>query len=310
MILLTGDYRDWDVSAAGTALTVGVYDGVHRGHLAVLRRLRELAATRDDISTAVVTFDRHPLETIAPERSPAELTPRRQKLIQLDAAGADIVAVLDFDSIQDLTAEDFAAAVLATALRARFVAVGADFRFGRERSGGIDDLERFGSALGFDVITVPLIGGTTPVSSTAIRRLLLDGDVAAAAADLGRPYRLRGRVVAGEGRGAPLGFATANLAPVSRALIPARGVYAVRGIIDGVSHPAVVNIGTRPTFGASDTTVEMHLLDWQGDIYGSELEIDFVARLRDESRFAGMEELRAQISVDIERARRALVSHP
>jgi riboflavin kinase/FMN adenylyltransferase len=303
--ILDGDFRSWAVPERRTAVTIGVYDGIHLGHRSVLTRLGEIAQA-EDLAATVLTFDRHPLEVISPDRAPATLTPRSQKLELLEAAGVDVAAVLDFDAVRDMPPAVFVDQIIAGALDAAVVAVGRDFRFGRDRTGGIADLRAAANRLGFRVMAVPLLGEGTPVSSTGIRRALETGDVAAAAAGLGRPYELIGMVVRGDGRGRTLGIPTANLEPAAGAAIPARGVYAVEVTVGDDAVSGVANIGTRPTFAGAGPALEIHLLDWTGDLYGRDLAVRFIARLRDEQRFDGGDELRQQIADDVAAARRML----
>lgn len=303
MIVLEGHHSGWSTDGP-TAVTVGVYDGVHRGHRAVLRSLAEAAGMRP---VTVVTFEPHPMALIAPMHVPPMLTSREQKLEQLEDAGAEIVAVLAFDeAMRDMEALRFIDEVLVEALYTQIVAVGRDFRFGARAAGNVALLQRMGSGRGFDVLEVPLTGDGEPLSSTRIRSALAAGDVLETNAALGRPFELRGTVVAGEGRGRTIGFPTANLAPQPGVMIPGDGVYAVRVKLDGVWHPGVVNVGTRPTFDGTHRVVEVHLLDGGGDLYGSRLALEFAARLRGEQRFAGVPELVAQIERDVASARQVL----
>ncbi len=307
MRVLRGDYDDWVPPEGGVALAIGVFDGVHRGHQAVLARLARRAVEVGGLPTGVLTFDRHPLHVVAPERAPRLLTSLDHRIELLAAAGVDVVGVLPFDErTRGLTPEDFAADVLVGAMGASLVAVGSDFRFGKDRAGDVDELREHGLGLGYYVEEVPLLGDGAPVTSTRIRALIGGGDVAAAAADLGRPFELRGEVVEGAARGKSIGFPTANLAIDAELLLPGRGVYAAWAIAGGTAHPAVVNVGVRPTFGGDREVVEAHLLDYEGDLYGRELRLRFVARIRDEMKFGGVDDLVAQIGRDVEAGRSAL----
>ncbi len=307
MKVLDGDFDGWVPPERGAAVAVGVFDGVHRGHQAVLAGLRARAAELGGLPATVLTFDRHPLEVIAPERAPRLLTAPDRKVELLGDLGVDVVAVLTFDErARGLTPEEFAADVLVGGLGASVVAVGADFRFGKDRSGDVDELRDLGLGLGYYVEEVALLGDGESVSSTRIRAAVAAGDVEAAAAALGRPFELAGTVVEGDRRGAAIGFPTANLDVPANLLLPGRGVYAAWADTAGGAWPAVVNVGVRPTFGGATEVAEAHLLDFDGDLYGTTLRLRFVARLRDERRFAGVDELSAQIARDVEAGRRAL----
>lgn len=306
MIVLRGPHRDWSVGTPGSAVTIGVYDGIHRGHQAVLADLRARSA---DLPLAVITFDPHPMTVLAPERAPLLLTTQEHKLELLERVGVDIVAVLEFDlETAAMSPEAFVEEVLVKRLRARLVAVGVDFRFGRHRAGDLELLQRLGAVHGFEVDGIELIGHEMPYSSTGIRRLIAAGDVVSAAECLGRPYELRGAVVAGDGRGRQIGFPTANLDIPKGIAIPRRGVYAVTAVIDGGAHRGVVNVGVRPTFGGDREVVEVHLIDHDRDLYGMDVGIEFVARLRDERRFDGVDSLVAQIRADVAEANARLAA--
>lgn len=304
MRVLDTPWTQWRLDEP-VALTIGVYDGMHRGHLAVID---QLAAAADGLPLAVFTFRGHPLQLSAPDHAPRLITTYEQKLELLEAAGLDICAVPAFDmKLRTQDPEDFVRAVIADRLRARLVVVGSDFRFGYERAGDVDLLARLGSELGYELIVVELIGGAAPLSSSSVRKLLDAGDVEGAADVLGRRFQLRAPVVPGDGRGKEIGIPTANLDLAERQVVPRRGVYAaVAHLSTGSSHPAVVNIGVRPTFGGTEEVVEAHLLDFDGDLYGQKLSIDFVTRLRAERRFDDAEQLVAQIRDDILAGRGAL----
>jgi riboflavin kinase/FMN adenylyltransferase len=296
----------------GSVVTIGVYDGVHLGHHAVLRLVRELADARD-LAAVCVTFDRHPAEVVRPESAPKLLTTPEQKLELLDATGyLDLAFVLHFDKARSQEpAEDFVREVLVDAAHARMVVVGADFHFGRGRGGDVPLLQRMGAELGFEVIAMGLEAapGGTIYSSTRIRELLADGDVEAAAALLGRPHEVRGRVVEGDRRGRELGYPTANVAVPARWCLPADGIYAgtFRGG-DGVERMASISLGRRPTFyeSADSSLLEAYVLDFDGDLYGQHVAVQFVRRLRGEERFESVEDLVAQIGHDVEATRRVL----
>jgi riboflavin kinase/FMN adenylyltransferase len=300
MRVLTGPASDWDLEWRPRAVTIGVYDGLHQGHRHVISLLRAGAAARGGLECAVVTFDPHPLTVVAPEHAPRLLTGIEHRLELLAEAGLDLAAVLPFDEgMRRQTSAGFAATVLAGALQARLVVVGEDFRFGHQRTGNVAALSELGDAHGFTAEVVPLVGGQAPMSSTRIRALVAAGDLAGSAAALGRPHEVRGAVVAGEGRGRRLGFPTANVAVPPELALPPGGVYAVQAGPRGASlRPGVANLGTRPTFGGAGVSLEVHLLEPPGDLYGATLRVAFVARLRDERRFDGPADLAAQIASD------------
>lgn len=306
MKVLHGDPSGWEVEGRHV-VSIGVYDGVHRGHRHVLGLVTGAAAERGDRS-AVLTFDRHPLAVVAPERAPRLLTTLGRRIELFGEIGLDVTGVLAFRRhVRGLSPEAFVGDILVEVFRASMVVIGEGFRFGRDRAGDVTSLRGFGERWDFEVEVVGLVDGDGPLSSTRIRTLIADGDVAAAAEALGRPFELPGRVVRGEGRGAKIGAPTANLdVPLGLAL-PARGVYAVRVEVPGVGTvPGVANIGVRPTFGGSRETIEVHLLDRDDDLYGADLRVCFQSRIRDERKFPSVEELIAQIDRDITEARRLL----
>jgi len=289
------------------AVTIGNFDGVHRGHQALVRAT--VASARAHSGTALVlTFDPHPARVLAPSRAPANLTTPAQKAELLAALGTDGVVTLPFDAgVAALAPEVFVARVLVETLGARHVVVGEGFRFGRGQSGDAATLGRLGSERGFTVEAMAaVLHGGEPVSSSRVREALAAGDVVLARELLGRDYFVDATVVPGDGRGRTIGIPTANL-ECDNEIVPARGVYAGRVRTSGGAwHPAVANRGLRPTFGGSTETVEAHLLDFGGDLYGSRVRLAFVHRLREERRFAGPEPLLAQIRDDVARARALL----
>lgn len=302
-------------ASSGSVVTIGAYDGVHLGHRAVLRLVRELADARG-LEAVVVTFDRHPAQVVRPGSAPRLLTTLDQKLGLLAGTGLpDAVALLTFDEERAReTADDFVRDVLVGRLSARMVVVGADFHFGYRRGGDVPLLERMGKDLGFEVIGLGLVApgsdpGHEPYSSTRVRGLLAAGDVAGAAALLDRPHETWGRVARGDGRGAGIGFPTANVAVPAEILLPADGIYAgtFRGD-DGVDRPAALSVGRRPTFhpDATESLLEAHVLDFDGDLYGQRAAVRFVERLRDEERFDSVDALVARIAADCDDARRIL----
>jgi riboflavin kinase / FMN adenylyltransferase len=290
-------------------VTVGMFDGVHRGHRALLDRVAAEAAARD-LPAAAVTFDRHPLAVLRPGSEPPLLTTLDRKVELLGEAGLATVLMLEFTrELSEVTAEAFAAEVLFDALAARAVVVGENFRFGHRQRGDPALLATLGRPRGIEVVAVPLhADGGQVVSSTRARAELAAGDVAAAAASLGRPYAVEGTVVVGDRRGGPvLGVPTANLEVPAGIAIPADGVYAghLTDATDGVARPAAISVGTNPQFG-TERRVEAHVLDFDADLYGHRVSVAFSHRLRDQAVFAGTAELVAQMRADIDQARRLL----
>jgi riboflavin kinase/FMN adenylyltransferase len=297
--VLSGDYRAWEPLEQPTAVTIGVYDGVHLGHQRVLETLRDTG-----LPVVVATFRQHPIRIIAPESAPQLLTTTEQRLELFERYGVSTVALLEFDeNLRLLPAEEFVETIVVATLRARRVAVGRGFRFGHDQFGDVSLLRRMGEEHGFTVDAIEILEAGVPVRSTVIRALLKEGDVAAADRMLGRHYRIEGRVVPGDRRGRSIGFPTANLETNPDVVIPGSGVYAVRLHWDGAVHPGVVNIGKRPTFGGTESVVEAHVLDFSGDLYGRRLEVYFVARLRAERKFDGVDSLVAAIENDVRCAR-------
>jgi riboflavin kinase/FMN adenylyltransferase len=285
-------------------LTLGNFDGVHRGHQAIIARARAEAAACGG-QVVALTFHPHPLAVLAPERASPMIQSLHDRLRTLREAGVDVSVAQRFTrTFSTFEPREFVERFLLPSLELKHVVIGYNVTFGRGRSGNADTLATLGAALGFAVDAVgPVQVGDVAVSSSAIRRAVAAGDVARAELLLGRPYRLRGRVVTGERRGRTLGFPTANLHVPPRVVVPADGVCAHAG---GDAVPTVVNIGVRPTFGEARRTIEAHLLDWSGDLYGRWLELEFVARLRGERRFDGVAALTAAIAADVAAARDVL----
>ena len=278
----------------------------------VIGATRREASARG-IKTGVVTFDPHPAMVLRPESAPALITDLEQKLDLLAASGVDTALVVPFDAVRaQETAEEFVARVVVGWMNAQAVVVGADFHFGKDRTGDVDLLTKLGEEHGFAVEGVRLLPQSTTsdsVSSTAIRRALMSGDVEGAAEMLGRNHEIRGPVVEGDRRGRTIGFATANVAVASTMAIPADAVYAAWYVRpDGEEWPAAVNIGKRPTFyrDAEHSLLEAHLIGFSGDLYGEPARIQLVRRLRGERKFDGVDALREQLQRDIADAREAL----
>ena len=306
-----------DVSDLGrNVVSIGFYDGVHLGHRAVLAAVREEALERG-LSTSVVTFDRHPAQVLRPESAPRLLCDLEQKLELLASTGVDRTLVIHFDEERsNETAEDFVQTVLVDALHAALVVVGEDFHFGHRRRGNVALLEEMGESLGFDVIGHRLVGADghearpeAQVSSTAIRRAVSEGRLEDANAMLGRPYEMRGPVVDGDKRGREIGFPTANVAVPDEMLLPSDGIYAGHLVrTDGEVIPAAIYLGKRPTFydDQPGSLLEVHCLDWSGDLYGERVAVRFEELLRGDQRFDSVEALAAQLQIDCDRARQLL----
>jgi riboflavin kinase/FMN adenylyltransferase len=294
-------------------ITIGAYDGVHLGHLAVIDQVRRRAEALGALST-VVTFDRHPATVVRPESAPRLLTSPERKLELLGETGIDACVIVTFDERQAAESpESFVDRVLVSCLATQAIVVGEDFHFGRHRDGNVDLLRKLGAESGFEVDPVQLVarldGVDEPVSSTAIRRALAGGDVGRANAMLGHLYEARGKVVTGDQRGRLLGFPTANVEVSNALCLPADGVYA--GWYErpnGDVHPCAINLGRRPTFyeHADSSLLEAHLLDFDGDLYGEAAKVRFARFLRSERKFDGVDALIAQLAVDIEHTREAL----
>jgi len=280
-------------------LTIGVFDGVHLGHRHLISRLTELARKQGLVS-GVVTFAQHPQEVLSPQTRLPFLTNLAQRTKLLKEAGVEVIITLSFTpELARLSPRQFLEK-LKKYLRMRGLVVGPDFALGQNREGDVDNLSRLGEEMGFSVTVVPpLIIDGEVVSSTAIRKALASGDMKRAQSLIGRPFRLQGRVTSGAKRGAELGFPTANLEASPQQAIPAEGVYASRVHIDNQAHPAMTNIGQRPTFGESQRVVEVYLLDYHGDLYKQELTVDIIERLRGEIKFDSPEELKQQIAKDV-----------
>lgn len=295
----------FDLGWASSAVALGNFDGVHRGHQALVAEVVAASAG----SSVVLTFDPHPARVLNPGTAPTSLMTLEQKAEVLGGLAVDRLVVLPFTTtLAQTSAEDFSRRVLREALRATLVVVGASFRFGRGRSGDVAALERFGASLGFAVRSVPpVFEGGAPISSSRIRDLLAAGAVGPAAALLGRPFYVDGAVVHGAGRGRGLGIPTANVA-VRNETLPSQGVYACwfRPGMGGARRPAVANLGRRPTFGEGPRALEAHLLDFEGDLYGQEARVEFVERLRGERTFPDAHALVEQVRLDVSAARAVL----
>lgn len=292
--------------AFDVVLTIGTFDGVHLGHRHLLEQLVRRARDTGRTS-AVLTFHPHPRVLLHPELRPAYLSSPEERAVLLESLGIDLLVILPFTrELAETPAEAFVHQ-LYTRLRMRELWVGADFALGKGRSGNIASLQALSASLGFTLHVIePVRNGDEAISSTRIRNLLLKGQVADAASLLGRPYSLSGTVGPGARRGRILGFRTANLHFDPLRATPANGVYAVWAVVDGQRYPAVANMGVRPSFGSGDRLLEVHLLDYEGDLYGKTLTVEFVRRLRPEMRFEDINALIAQVQHDIVEARAIL----
>ncbi|PZN07860.1 MAG: bifunctional riboflavin kinase/FAD synthetase [Bacillota bacterium] len=302
--------ENWSPSGP-TCVAIGTFDGVHRGHQALLRGA--VAAARAQHAVAVaLTFDPHPLAVLAPQRLPPLLGTLEDRLALFAALGVDRALVARFDrNLARTTAEAFTRDVLAGRLQARAVFVGYNFRFGRDGAGTPADLERWGRRWGFWTHVVPPVRiGRQAVSSSWIRGALEMGEVDAAAQGVGPPLPGAGRVIRGGGGGGSLGFPTGNLGVPAGLALPAPGVYAVWVRVGGALHRGVANLGRRPTFGGGELRLEVHLLDVAVPLYGQRIRVGFVRRLREERRFAGPAQLAEQIRRDVAAARQILQEPP
>jgi len=304
------DTDDVSASARGAALAIGNFDGVHRGHQALLKVACD-AAARLRRSAGVVLSEPHPREFFQPERPHFRLTPLPLKLELLERFGLDLAVVLRFDAaLAALSAETFIDRVLVAKLAAAHVVVGYDFRFGKGRGGDPETLSGAGAAHGFGVTVVAQVAEAGEVfSSGAIRAELAQGDVQGAAQMLGWWWRVSGRVTGGAKRGTGLGFPTANIALAPGTAL-AHGIYAVRVHLDGSRHDAAAYLGTRPTFDDGAPVLEVFLLDFDGDLYGRDIAVEFIDFIRQDLRFHGAEALKAQMAQDCDAARKILAAAP
>jgi riboflavin kinase / FMN adenylyltransferase len=305
---LVHDLKDLGaLTGGGTCLAIGVFDGVHRGHQVLIERIGAEAARRG-VRSLVLTFTQHPLTLLAPPYAPPALTDAAEKARLIAHYGAELCAMIDFTpEFAAIPARVFLEQIVAHTCHARLIVCGEDFRFGTRGEGDTRLLREEGARLGYDVeVQPPLRDGDHPVKSSRIRLCLLGGDLAEANRLLGRPYALTGRVVEGDRRGRTIGFPTANLEPPAGRLVPASGVYAVRARVDNSLRGGMMNIGTRPTFAGQGLTIEVHLFDFAGDLYGRELEVMMIARVREERRFESAEALTVQLRADEEACRAML----
>ncbi|MES4908718.1 MULTISPECIES: bifunctional riboflavin kinase/FAD synthetase [unclassified Streptomyces] len=297
--------EDWGRSV----VTIGSYDGVHRGHQVIISRT--VARARElGVPAVVVTFDPHPSEVVRPGSHPPLLAPHHRRAELMEGLGVDAVLILPFTAeFSRLSPGDFVVKVLVDKLHARAVVEGPNFRFGHKAAGNVAFLQELGTTYDYEVEVVDLYergaaGGGEPFSSTLVRRLVAEGDVAGAMEVLGRPHRVEGVVVRGAQRGRELGFPTANLETLPHTAIPADGVYAGWLTAQGEAMPAAISVGTNPQFDGTERTVEAYAIDRVGlDLYGLHVEVDFLAYLRGQETFSSIEALLERIAADVKRAR-------
>ena len=296
-------WTSWEQVPEPTAVTIGVLDGVHLGHRALIANLD------DSLSRTVLTFEPHPVEVLRPGTPPRLITTIDERVALLDALGVDRVGVLDLAEIKEQAPTSFVRDVLVDKLNVAQMVVGDDFRFGKDRTGDIDLLFRLGESLGFVVDPIGLIGdGAGSVSSSRVRALIEAGEVAEAALLLGSRFTVTNTVIDGDKRGRQLGFPTANISPPRRKVIPAAGVYACFARLGDDTLGAAVNVGFRPTFGGSTLLIEAFLLDFDADVYGRSLTLEFVEYLRPELRFDAVTALVARMREDVAETRKILGS--
>jgi riboflavin kinase/FMN adenylyltransferase len=292
-----------------TVVSIGVFDGVHRGHQALMRTVLD-EAHELNATPVVVTFDRHPLAVISPGNEPPQITTLTQRARAMGALGIAALVVLHFDDhLRNMEPDEFIRTVLVDALGCEHVVVGANFRFGHNQAGTIETLSDLGKKFGFGVTIFALQTDdeNEVVSSSLIRLHIAEGEMEQVAADMDRPYRLEGTVEHGASRGRDLGFPTANLQLAEKVILPKLGVYAGWLWWRGEKYPAVMNVGLNPTFGDRDTPiVEAYVIDFDQSLYGEPVEIDFIHRLRDELKFDAVDALVEQMHKDVEEGRRVL----
>lgn len=296
--------EDWGRSV----VTIGSYDGVHRGHQLIIGRA--VARARElGVPAVVVTFDPHPSEVVRPGSHPPLLAPHQRRAELMAELGVDAVLILPFtQEFSRLTPADFVVKVLVDKLHARVVVEGPNFRFGHRAAGNVDSLRELGTTYDYEVEVIDLYergaaGGGEPFSSTLVRRLVAEGDVTGAMEVLGRPHRVEGVVVRGAQRGRELGFPTANLETLPHTAIPADGVYAGWLTAEGEAMPAAISVGTNPQFDGTERTVEAYAIDRVGlDLYGLHVEVDFLSFLRGQEKFDSIEALLERMAADVKRA--------
>jgi riboflavin kinase / FMN adenylyltransferase len=299
-------YKDVPPAIRGGVVAIGNFDGVHKGHQALIGEAVKAARERS-LPSGVIIFEPHPREFFHPNESHFRLTPLDQKIAVFETMGLDFVVVVPFDAeLAKLEHFEFTDNVLAQGLDVRGVVVGYDFYYGRHRRGSPESMILAGIEYDFEVVVVPPVAeGGEVFSSTAIRLKLAQGDVAGAAVELGRRWRVRGRVIGGAKRGTGMGYPTANV-PMPKGTALGHGIYAVRAHVGGAVHDAAAYLGTRPTFDDGMPVLEVFLLDFDGDLYGQEMEVEFIAFIREDRKFDNAEALVAQMDADVAKARDVL----
>lgn len=301
MKVLDGRWQDWTEATDRSSVTIGVLDGVHTGHRALL------ASLDDSMTRTALTFDPHPVEVLRPGTPPRLITTIEERVELLDSAGVECVGVLDLAEIKEQSPREFVERVLVERLGVGQLVVGVDFRFGKDRSGDVQMLARLGREIGFEVETLDLItDDLLVISSSRIRDLIETGEVAIASTLLETWFTVTNTVIDGDKRGRDIGFPTANIRPPLRKVVPGTGVYSCFASVGGARHDAAVNVGYRPTFGGGELLIEAHILDFDHEIYGDDLTLEFVEYTRPELKFSGVEELVAQMEKDVARSRLVL----
>jgi riboflavin kinase/FMN adenylyltransferase len=299
--VLDGPWQDWTEATGRSSVTIGVLDGVHTGHRALL------ASLADSMTRTALTFDPHPVEVLRPGTPPRLITTIEERVELLDSAGVECVGVLDLAEIKEQSPREFVESVLVERLGVGQLVVGVDFRFGKDRSGDVQMLARLGREIGFEVETFDLItDDLLVISSSRIRDLIETGEVAIASTLLETWFTVTNTVIDGDKRGRDIGFPTANIRPPHRKVVPGTGVYSCFASVGGARHDAAVNVGYRPTFGGGELLIEAHILDFDDEIYGDDLTLEFVEYTRPELKFSGVEELVAQMEKDVARSRLVL----
>lgn len=301
MRVLSGRWSEWQPAEGPAAVTIGVLDGVHLGHRSLIGKLNGA------LTKTVLTFDPHPIEILRPGTDPRLLTLLQERIELLDSIGVDQVGVLHLGEIKELAAADFVQGVLVEKLGMQQIVVGHDFRFGKDRAGDVDLLEKLSRRYGYALEVIEHVSDSDgPISSSRIRDLIETGRVDEAEARLGSRFRVTNPVVAGDGRGAEIGFPTANIRPPQRKVTPGLGVYAAFARLDQTTHQAAVNIGIRPTFGVGELFIEAYILAFDQDIYGRMLTVELVEYLRPELRFDSVSDLVEAMGKDVDRSRTIL----
>jgi len=304
-VLLVRDELNRTATPGDHAISIGVFDGVHGGHRMLIGRMIDEARARG-LTGGVVTFHPHPITVVRPDVPFSYIESLERRVELLRELGAAFVSVLTFTSeLQQVSAADFTRLLVEEA-RMRLLVVGEDFRLGRGGEGTVERLRAIGEEQGFEVLAVPLLadaGAVDRISSTRVREALADGNMDDVSAFLGRPYAIRGPVLHGEERGRRMGFPTLNVGVSPDRALPPNGVYVTRALVGDRTYSAVTNIGTRPTFDGRNTTVETHLLDFEGDLYGHVVTVELLHRLRGEQKFDGLDALSAQIRRDVQETR-------